>query len=237
MPNNHFTFKQFTIHQQQSTMKVGTDGVLLGAWANQTDAHSILDIGAGSGLLSLMLAQKTNATITAIEIDSEAYQDAKNNALQSTWSQRICVINTDFTSFVRESGQTFDLIISNPPYFNNALKSQTLKKSLARHTDSLPHQVLIEGVSMLLNDNGMFYVILPASNSKSFIAKARICGLHPKNILQVYSKQADKKPIRALMQFSRFDIKADEHSLHIRDEKAQYSEEYKALTKEYYLAF
>ena len=138
MPNNFFQFKNFTIYQDKCAMKVGTDGVLLGSWANASKAKSILDIGTGSGLIAIMLAQRSNAIIYAVEIDSNAATQASENACNSPWSERLHVVNESIQGFATSSNIGFDLIVSNPPYFINSLKPTANKRMVARHTDSQP---------------------------------------------------------------------------------------------------
>jgi len=236
MSNNYFQFKQFTVMQNYSAMKVGTDGVLLGSWVEAQSAKNVLDIGCGTGLLALMMAQKTLATIDALDIDSDACKDALLNFSQSPWKERIHLIEGDFISFSQNMGKQYDVIVSNPPFFKDSLHSPQAKKNTARHTNSLPHEKLIEGVARLLTDDGHFYVVIPADISKAFITNSRLQGLHPQTILQIFSKETDLKPIRTLICFGRNDCKADESSMHIY-KQASYSEEYKALTAEFYLNF
>ena len=236
MSNNYFQFKQFTVWQYNSALKVGTDGVLLGSWIDSKNAQNILDIGTGTGLLALMVAQKCNAEIDAVEINPEACKDATYNFSQSQWNKRIQLIESDFFSFIKGSSKQYDCIISNPPYFKNALLSPSNSKNIARHTNSLPHEKLLKGVATILSNNGLFYIILPSDISKAFISTARLSGLHPNNILRVFSKETDLLPIRSLICLSRNDCKAKESDLIIYQQDG-YTEAYKALTRDYYLAF
>ena len=238
MSNHYFEFKQFTVIQNHSAMKVGTDGVLLGSWADIGNARTVLDIGAGTGLLSLMLAQQGVSMIDAIEIDPDACIDATNNFAKSPWKDTLQLVASDFLEYFQKTLNRYDLIISNPPFFKNSLHSLSKKKTTARHSNSLPHNQLLEGVVKLLNTEGRFFVVLPADISKDFIVQARMTGLHPEKILHVFSKKTDLQAIRTLLCFSKNDCKASEENLFIYTSAiGEYTNVYKALTKDYYLAF
>ncbi len=236
MPNNYFQFKQFTIYQDLAAMKVGTDGVLLGAWANLNNATKILDVGTGTGLIALMLAQRNSiAQIDAIEIDKHAYKQALINFTKSPWNDRVNGILSDFQTY--KNPTKYDLIVSNPPYFNNALKNDCSKKSTARHTDSLSYDELIHCAAQLLTDNGLFCVILPANERISFENMAKDNNLFLNKLLNV--KPTPNKPFkRVLMEFSFINKKLIEETLIIEEfGRHQYSDAYKQLTKDFYLAF
>lgn len=159
MPNNYFRFKQFTVYQDQTAMKVCTDACLFGAWvAYSTDPSSILDIGTGTGLLSLMLAQKSVAPIDAVEIDEQAYEQAQANFYASPWSSRLKAFHTPIQEF---QGNSYDLIISNPPFYNKDLKSSDRKRNLALHSEALNLEELLTCVKRLLANNGLFAILLP----------------------------------------------------------------------------
>ena len=219
-------------------MKVGTDGVLLGAWVDANHISSILDIGAGTGLLSIMMAQKSSANVNAIEIDRDACIDAKLNFEQSEWKDRLHLIEGDFLEYSNRTDKLFDLIVSNPPFFKNSLQSPDNKKNIARHSYSLPHEKLLDGVAKLITPKGRFALVLPSVLSKEFTVTARLKGLHPEKILHVYSKETDVKSVRCLICFSLKDCKAIENRLSIYSLiEGQYTDEYKTLTKEFYRAF
>ena len=153
MANNFFRFKQFVINQENCAMKVGTDGCLLGAWANLETSHMILDIGCGSGLIAIMAAQRCpSATITGVEIEEGASQQARENAEASPWSNRIEIINSDFLSYF--PNEKFDTIVSNPPYFVNSLKCKDSSRTVARHTSTLTFAELMSNAYRLLNTEG-----------------------------------------------------------------------------------
>ena len=184
MANNYFSFKQFTIYQDKSAFKVGTDGVLLGACADVTSVKRILDIGTGSGLIAIMLAQRCNAEIFAIEPDRESYLQACDNVSHSKWYNRIKVEHTDLQNYYPDGGK-FDLIVTNPPYFKDSLKSPDPRKSSARHNDSLTSEELLGCVSRLLDNAGHLQLIMPYVEGNIFIAEAHKYGFYCNNILKI----------------------------------------------------
>lgn len=236
MANNIFNFKQFSVRQDLAAMKVGTDGVLLGAWASVAGVQSVLDIGTGTGLIALMLAQRTaTAQIYGIELDEGAHQQALINFTASPWGKRLNTLHADFKAYT--SSSKFDLIVSNPPYFNHSLKSPCDKKSLARHTDSLNYAELIKGVAKLLEDTGRFCAILPAPEKINFQEIAAKYGLKLNKTLFV-KPTPSKPPKRVLMEFSFVSFVEEEDELIIEEfGRHQYSEAYKQLNKDFYLAF
>jgi tRNA1Val (adenine37-N6)-methyltransferase len=214
-------------------MKIGTDGVLLGAWAGTKKPKEVLDIGAGTGLISLMLAQRfPNTQIQAVELDREAYTEAKENVLQSKFNNRIQVRQGDFRTI--EFDQHFDLIASNPPFFHQALKSPTQGRNLARHTDTLPLDVLIRKASELLDDNGSLCIIIPKDRENDAMQVANEIGLRPQRLTNVRGR-ADLPVKRSLMELSRKEGKLITTELVVEVERHVYTEEYKTLTKDFYL--
>ena len=230
-----FRFKQFEIEDDNSTMKVGTDAILLGSWVNTENIQSILEIGTGSGVIALMLAQKTNAKITAIDIDKDSISQAKNNILKSNWAQQIIAQDISFQDFIKSSNKTFDLIVSNPPFFDNSLKSYNANKNLAKHNDNLSYDDLILGVKKILSKNGSFYTIFPYSEGMTFMAKAEINNMFCTKTLLI--KPNIKKPVnRILFQFQfNKPAKIIENKITIRNENNTFSKEFIDLTKDYYL--
>ncbi|MEO8711563.1 MAG: methyltransferase, partial [Parafilimonas sp.] len=172
MPNDYFRFKQFIITQDKCAMKVCTDACLFGAWAAhnpQLEASNILDIGTGTGLLSLIYAQKNmHASIDAIEIDEAAVQQARENFEASIWKERLHVYNTSIQQFATSSNKKYDVIICNPPFYENDLKSENKQRNLALHSDALTLEELISDVDLLLGDDGSFFVLLPFHRTKYF---------------------------------------------------------------------
>jgi len=218
-------------------MKVGTDAVLLGSWVNTESAENILDIGTGSGVIALMLAQRSKAQIDAIEIDAESVEQARANISASAWNNRLNVINTALQDFHKAHHTKYDLIVTNPPYFSNALKSQKDKRNLARHNDSLSFDELIHGIRQLLSHDGHFCLVLPKNESNVFTEKAIINGLFPVRTLSIYPKK-ERSVKRVLSEFCF----QRQHSigygkLILRNNDDTFTKEYKALTRAFYLEF
>jgi tRNA1Val (adenine37-N6)-methyltransferase len=236
MANNYFSFKEFTIFQDRSAFKVGTDGVLLGAVAEVKGKRRILDIGTGTGLISIMLAQRSEAEIVCIEPDLESYQQACDNVRLCRWNGRITVLNTDLQSYQADSGK-FDLIISNPPYFSDSLRNPDPRKSVARHNDSLTTEEMLNSVSKLLEDNGLFQLILPYVEGNIFIAEAQQYGFYCNSILKI--RPLPSSEIRRLiLMFSRERLRVTEKFLTIEHgRRHEFTEDYKNLTKDFYLKF
>src|SRR5690554_2397329 len=164
MPNSYFQFKQFIIHQDNCGMKITTDAVVLGALASHELAGRVLDIGTGTGVIALMLAQRfPESLIQGIEIDQHAFVQAKENVALSPWKDRIKLFPQSFQEFLAVKPEPFDLIVSNPPYFPDHIKSKDHQRNLALHNDALPFQDLVNGVASLLASNGLFWIILPES--------------------------------------------------------------------------
>ncbi len=237
MPNNYFKFKQFAVYQDQCAMKVGTDGVLLGAWVDCEKAKSILDIGTGTGLISLMLAQRSSAFIDAVEIDQQACDQAKENVKKSLWKDRIEILHSSFQEYYKSTNKKYDLIVSNPPYFQNSLLAPDKKRTDARHNSNLQLEDLMSGSLKLLNDDGILGVILPYLEGNMFILKASEFGLYCVRQTKVLPNPG-KQPKRLLLEFSRNKKPLIEQELIIElNKRHEYSEAYKNLTKDFYLAF
>lgn len=244
----NFKFKQFEVHQLQSAMKVGTDGVILGAWASAREQdRSILDIGTGTGLLALMMAQRTAhlnppPMIDAVEIETLAAAEALFNITNSPWSDRICVHECSFQQLayqMAQKGQKFDLIISNPPYFVDSSLSTQAARTAARHAALLPYDDLISGVNSILDrERGRFVAIFPSQEGGIFIAKAAASGLFCNRRLNV--RHLQERPIKRMVcQFSHHPTPEIEESeliiSHGLDQ--QYTTQYMELTKDFYLRF
>jgi tRNA1Val (adenine37-N6)-methyltransferase len=235
MANNYFSFKQFTIYHDKSAFKVGTDGVLLGASADLTGVMNILDIGSGSGLITLMLAQRCNATITAIEPDRDSYIQSCENVNRTDWHKRIKIIHTDLRNF-NPLNEKFDLVVTNPPYFCDSLKSPDPRKSAARHNDSLSSADILEGADRLLKETGRLELIMPYVEGNIFIAKAGNYGFFCNNILKI--KPLPESEIRRLiLTFSRTRKTSVEKFLTIEHGRHQFTDDYINLTKDFYLKF
>lgn len=238
MPSTSFAFKQFIINQDKCAMKVGTDAVLLGAWIIPNGSKHILDIGTGTGVISLMLAQKTDAQIDAIDIDEEAFLQAKQNVSESKFSNQIHVIHSSFQEYAKTTGKKYNLIVTNPPYFEQSLKSSDEQRSHARHADVLPFEELLDGVLKLLDEKGKFCLILPTLEAVKFRTLAEKKGLNLSKLLRVKSRMDKNTDKRHLMQFEVKPSEFSEQTIAIeQEERHQYTNEYKELTKNYYLNF
>lgn len=231
-----FKFKQFTIEQDRCAMKIGTDSVLLGAWTSLShQPNSILDIGAGTGILSLMMAQRSEAQIIdAIELEDEAYEQCTDNFENSPWSDRLFCYHASLDEFTTEIDDTYDLIICNPPYFSEDFKSKNNQRDKARFQDAMPFDQLIESVNKLLHQNGKFSVVIPISEERNFINLAKLAGLFPERILHVKGNP-ESKIKRSLIQFSMEDKLTSHSDLAIETERHVYTDEYINLTKDFYL--
>lgn len=238
MPNQTFNFKQFTIHQDKCAMKVGTDAVLLGAWVNPKNAKRILDVGTGTGILALMMAQKSNANIIGIDVDENAFIQANENVENCKWKDRIQILNLSLQHFSEIESGKFDLIVSNPPYFEDSTKAIEEKRTLARHNDLLPYEDLIDCSINLLEKDGRLCVILPAKEAEQFKLMADKKKLFLSKLLRVKSKPDKQSDKRWIMQFEYSPKEFSEKTLIIEvGDRHEYSEEYKELTKEFYLNF
>ena len=237
MPNKYFRFKHFTVWHDRCAMKVGTDGVLLGAWSPVTSGSAnILDIGTGSGLIALMLAQRCpKADIDAIDIDCAAIEQARENFSASPWSGRLLARCISLQSFAKETDKRYELIVSNPPYFVDSLKNPDVRRQAARHTDTLDYSDLVYCASKLLSTSGTLALILPAEAREKMMYYAGESGLNVRQMTNVYSKPG--KPVkRVLMSLSKGDAaKYTESDLYIESEDSPRSEAYSSLTEEFYL--
>lgn len=233
--NNYFQFKQFRIHQEKTAMKVNTDGVLLGAWTDIGGAKTILDIGAGTGLISLMIAQRSNAVITGVEIEKNAAEEAAQNVQNSPWENRISIQHIAFQEFTETASVKFDLIVSNPPFFSNSVKNTNPHLSIARHNHFLPFEDVIHGATKLLNVDGRLTLILPFDAASEFVEKARLKNLYLNRLTEV-KPFPRKKPNRCLMEFGfeKKDLRTDQFSVFGETGK-DYSEEFKLLARDFYL--
>lgn len=236
MPNPYFQFKQFTVYHDQCAMKVGTDGVLLGAWAKvySDSTIKVLDIGTGTGLISLMLAQRNkNIDIDAIDIDNNAIKQATENIKNSPFGSQINCYNLSLQDFAKKNNK-YDLIVSNPPFFNQSLKSPKQNRTLARHTDSLFIEELIELSSLLLSEKGRFSMIYPYENKDQILSLANTNNLFPCRITEVYPTPTSK-PKRILVELSKEYFSTETNQLTIEIDRHVYSPDFIKLVRDYYL--
>ena len=232
-----FQFKQFSVQQDQCAMKIGTDGVLLGAWAPILhNPYNILDIGTGTGIIALMLAQRSTAQqIDALEIDENAYEQATDNFENSSWNDRLFCFHAGLDEFIEEPEDEYDLIVSNPPFYAEDYKSNDEKRDLARFQDALPFEDLIEAADLLLSENGILAVIIPFKEEERFMAIAKEFELYPIKITRVKGTPTTEIK-RSLLAFKRYELPAlDSDELIIETARHQYTPEYIELTKEFYL--
>jgi len=231
-----FQFKQFQIEQNKCAMKIGTDAVLLGAWVNvESKPFSILDIGTGTGIIALMLAQRSFAdAIEAIEIDADAFEQAAENFENSPWGDRLFCFHASFLEFVDEVDEEYDLIVSNPPFYTENYKTDNVQRDLARFQDALPFEHLLYGVSKLLSDNGEASFIIPFKEESNFIALAKKFHLFPKRVMRVKGTHASEIK-RSMLCFTRRRVSIETSEIVIETARHQYTEDYIALTKDFYL--
>ncbi|MFT4832867.1 MAG: tRNA1Val (adenine37-N6)-methyltransferase [Psychroserpens sp.] len=231
-----FQFKQFSVDQDKSAMKIGTDGVLLGAWSSiDKRPYAILDIGSGTGLIALMMAQRSDAEmIDAIEIDGDAYEQSVENFECSPWADRLYCYHAGLDEFVAELDERYDLIISNPPFYSEEVPSGSEARDIARQNSALPFDELLDGVSKLLEDEGVFSTIIPYKEEEAFIKMASSFNLFPNRVTRVKGNPSAEIK-RSLLEFSFSKNSMDSNELIIEVQRHQYTQEYIKLTKEFYL--
>lgn len=235
MGQDFFRFKQFTVYHNLCAMKVGIDGVLLGAWADVSSAGSVLDIGTGSGLIALMLAQRSEALIHAIDIDEGAVMQSRLNFSRSPWPARLSVGQVSVQIFSETSDKRFDLIVSNPPFFVNALKTPDKQRTTARHTETLTHEELLRSAQKLLNKTGRICLILPVEEGIKCIKFAQTLGLQCNRLVSVFPKPGTQVK-RLLIELSYQTSTCIESSLTVEsDVRHSYSAEFTALARNFYL--
>lgn len=234
-----FQFKEFTVNQDKTAMKIGTDAVLLGAWC-AVDAYpnSILDIGSGTGIIALMVAQRCDAmTIDAVEIDENAYEQTVENFEQSDWGDRLYCYNASFQDFaeeITEEEETYDLIISNPPFYTDEFETENEARNKARFTSSLSFEALISGVSKILSKSGTFAVVIPKKEEDNFTTLALENNLFLNRACRVKGTEISEIK-RSLLEFSFEESTLIEEELIIEISRHNYTKEYIALTKDFYL--
>jgi tRNA1Val (adenine37-N6)-methyltransferase len=234
MPGKPFRFKQFEIYQDNSAMKVGTDAILLSAWARMGDARRILDVGTGTGIIALMCAQRNlKATIEAVEIDEASCQDAARNFADSPWSDRIFLHHMDFLDFTPKG--RYDLIISNPPYFSNSIRAHDPSRNAARHDDALPAAALLEKARHMLNPDGSLAVIFPKNYLEKWEAAARQHGFFPHRVCHVFTLP-HKDSQRVMVEYGLSESSETEmESVLIEQSPGVVSDQYKGLTETFFI--
>lgn len=232
---NAFKFKQFEIDQTGCAMRINTDGVLLGAVADKAQTLKVLDIGTGTGVIAMMLAQRyPGAIVHAIEIDEQAALAAAKNAANSHFSNRLKVFHSAVETY--EPEESYDLIVSNPPYFVNDLKNPEHRKGIARHTDAVFFEQLLDRIKALLSPDGRFWFILPVKQAMNIIEMAGAYGLHPAVVVHIHSDE-QKPEIRQIVCLDYSAAPVQHQNLYIYAAEGVYTDAYKLLLKDFFLAF
>lgn len=234
---DRFDFRNFTIHQDRCAMKVGIDAVILGAWSSipEVATPQVLDIGTGTGILALLIAQRNeNARITAIEIDEAAAAQAQENVANSPFAERITTTCLSIQQFTEQASATFDLIICNPPFFSGGVLSEQLERNVARHTVKLSHGDLLSAVRDLLADEGYFSLILPKIEAMRFRELANKAGLYLRASLHLRPR-AEQPVHRVLQTFGKArPVQLDEKKMIQYEDEQQYTNEFQALVGAFY---
>lgn len=230
-----FQFKEFTVEQDKCAMKIGTDGVLLGAWTSIKNEFSILDLGTGTGVISLMLAQRSNAEIIeAIEIDGPAFEQAVTNFENSDWGDRLFCYHASLQEFAEEIDDKYDLIVSNPPFYTDSNHSENKERSMARFEDAMPFAHLTKAIAKLLEPTGTFAVVIPFKEEEKFISLANQNNLFLNRVCRV--KGTESSPVkRSLLEFSFTNSEIIEENLTIEIERHIYTDKYINLVKNFYI--
>ena len=234
--SSNFRFKQFNVEHDRCAMKIGTDGVLLGAWTSlENSPNSVLDIGAGTGILSLMLAQRSTAeSLDAFEIDENAYEQCVDNFEQSPWGDRLFCYHASLEEFTNEIDEKYNLIVCNPPFYAETFKTKNSQRDFARFQDAMPFEQLLKSVSVLLAENGEFSVIIPFAEEERFIQIAKIFGLFVNRICRVRGTISSEIK-RSLICFSFRKVQIECKELSIEISRHRYTEDYIDLTQDFYI--
>ena len=232
---NSFEFKQFSINQENCAMKIGTDGVLLGAWFDASNADNILDIGTGTGVIAIMAGQRNqNAKVHAVEIEEKAFGQAQQNMQAAKWNDRLEVFHNSIQDYCKSCKDKYDVILSNPPFFSGGTLSANNERNDFRHTVKLPNGDLLRAAQALLSPTGKFCVILPFMEGLRFKERAASYKLFCTRMTKVKSV-ADGRTERVLLQFELTDKPIVEDKLTIAAKEREFTDEYVNLTKDFYL--
>jgi len=231
-----FQFKQFSVAHDKSSMKVGTDAVLLGCLIKMEQTRNILEVGCGCGVISLIAAQKSKALIRGVDIDQNSVIQANDNYKKSKWKDCLIAENKSLQALAQQSNQKYDLIISNPPFFENDLKSPSEIRNKARHNDSLSFQDLLSSSRQLLQAEGRLALVLPFNEGEAFIQLASSQNFYLARKILIYPK-ANKKANRLILEFRLQECPLLTEKLIIREDNNEYTPQYRHVTKDFYLAF
>lgn len=230
-----FFFKKFGLFHHRSTMKIGTDAILLARWTEVTENDYVLDIGTGCGLIPLMLAQKGIKSADAVEIDRDSYEEAAQNFSNSAWKKRIFAINDDIKHYSEVCTKKYDLVVSNPPFFFGDNIPEKTKKGLARHTNTLSYRDLLNSVKKLMKQDGRFSLVLPARESTTFLQEAENQGFFLEKEIKIVPIEG-KEPNRINMQLIVNQVdKVNSETFVLRNPDHSFTKEYKDFLKDYYL--
>ena len=230
-----FFFKKFALFHHRSTMKIGTDAILLARWVDVSDNDEVLDIGTGCGLIPLMLAQKGIKSVDAVEIDSDSYEEAAQNFSNSAWKSQISAIHADVKDYAVQSLKKYDLIVSNPPFFFGDNIPEKAKKGLARHTNTLSYNDLLISVKKLLKPEGRFALVLPARESRTFLKDAENHGFYLQKEMKIVPIEG-KEPNRINMQLVVNHVdNVESETFVLRTTDHSFTKYYKDFLKDYYL--
>ena len=230
-----FFFKKFGLFHHRSTMKIGTDAILLARWTEVFENDDVLDIGTGCGLIPLMLAQKGLNSVDAVEIDYDSYEEAAQNFKNSAWNRQLTVIHDDIKSFAEKSTKKYDLIVSNPPFYFGDNIPEKAKKGLARHTNTLSYKDLLVSAKKLMKEDGRFSLVLPAIESKTFLKEAENQGFYLKKVFEIVPIEG-KESNRINMQLVVNQVdKTEVETFVLRTPDHSFTKDYKEFLKDYYL--
>lgn len=232
-----FHFKQFSLHHHKSSMKVGTDAILLGVWADVKSSETVLDIGSGCGIISLLVACRSDAVVDAVEIDFASFEESKENFTNSSFSEQLSAKKINFIDYVKTCNKEYDLIISNPPFFSNSYKPKEQQRKDARHTDTLSFEQLCDGVSKMLKPKGKFYVVIPRNERIKFLEVASLFNLHLQKQLSIHPKRKQAANRFNLQLGFEIPSEVQKESIDIRENDLTFTPQFVNLLKDYYIGW